>query len=147
MHSLELQWLQEALTDSEPIGVEENDNTSIIGDPNAKNWAKRNWSNLGQNSAGVAGGGSWNAQERTQRGTDRGSLAAAEAGQKSGRDLPQAGLQPVNVLYLEAAVAGMGLQELREPRQLREESFRLKRLVADLSLDRQILREIVSRTL
>lgn len=43
--------------------------------------------------------------------------------------------------------AGMGVQELREMRQLREENGRLKRLVADLSLDRQILQEIVSKKL
>ncbi len=41
----------------------------------------------------------------------------------------------------------MGIQELRELRQLREENSRLKRLVADLSLDRQILQEIVSKKL
>jgi putative transposase len=43
--------------------------------------------------------------------------------------------------------AGLGVQELREMRQLREENSRLKRLVADLSLDRQILQEIVSKKL
>jgi putative transposase len=41
--------------------------------------------------------------------------------------------------------AGLGITELRELRQLREENSRLKRLVADLSLDRQILQEIVSK--
>ena len=41
----------------------------------------------------------------------------------------------------------MGITELRELRQLREENSRLKRLVADLSLDRQILQEIVSKKL
>lgn len=41
----------------------------------------------------------------------------------------------------------MGIQELRELRQLRDENSRLKRLVADLSLDRQILQEIVSKKL
>ena len=35
--------------------------------------------------------------------------------------------------------AGLGLSELREVRQLREENAKLKRLVADLSLDRQML--------
>jgi putative transposase len=41
----------------------------------------------------------------------------------------------------------MGVQELRELCQLRDENGRLKRLVADLSLDRQILQEIVSKKL
>ncbi len=41
--------------------------------------------------------------------------------------------------------AGLGLNELRELRQLREENAKLKRLVADLSLDRHVLQEIVRR--
>jgi len=36
----------------------------------------------------------------------------------------------------------LGINELRELRQLRDENARLKRLVADLSLDRQILHRV-----
>jgi putative transposase len=43
--------------------------------------------------------------------------------------------------------AGLGLSELRELRQLREENSKLKRLVADLSLDRHILQEIIAKKL
>ena len=43
--------------------------------------------------------------------------------------------------------AGLGLSELRELRQLREENSKLKRLVADLSLDRHILQELVGKKL
>jgi putative transposase len=43
--------------------------------------------------------------------------------------------------------AGLGLNELRELRQLREENAKLKRLVADLSLDRHVLQEIVGKKL
>ncbi len=43
--------------------------------------------------------------------------------------------------------AGLGLSELRELRQLRDENAKLKRLVADLSLDRHILQEIVAKKL
>ena len=41
--------------------------------------------------------------------------------------------------------AGLGVSELRELRQLREENARLKRLVADLSLDKHILQEVLSK--
>jgi len=43
--------------------------------------------------------------------------------------------------------SGLGLSELRELRQLREENSKLKHLVADLSLDRHILQEIVQKKL
>ena len=39
--------------------------------------------------------------------------------------------------------AGLGLSEFRQLRQLREENTKLKRFVADLSLDRDMVREIV----
>ena len=40
----------------------------------------------------------------------------------------------------------MGVSELRELRQLREEKARLKRLVADLTLDKQILTDVVKKS-
>jgi hypothetical protein len=43
--------------------------------------------------------------------------------------------------------AGLGLQEIRELRSLRHENAKLKQLVADLTLDRHILQEIVRKTL
>ena len=42
---------------------------------------------------------------------------------------------------------GLGVSELRELKQLREENRRLKRMVADLSLDKQMLREVVEKKL
>ncbi len=43
--------------------------------------------------------------------------------------------------------AGLGPSEVRELRQLREENGRLKNLVADLTLDKQILTEVVQKKL
>ena len=40
---------------------------------------------------------------------------------------------------------GLGLNELRELRQLREENRKLKTLVADLTLDKHILQEVRSK--
>lgn len=43
--------------------------------------------------------------------------------------------------------AGMGSAELRKMKQLEEENRRLKQLVADLSLDKQILQDVLSKKL
>ncbi len=41
----------------------------------------------------------------------------------------------------------LGLTEIRELRQLRDENARLKRLVADLTLDKHILGEVIRKKL
>jgi putative transposase len=41
----------------------------------------------------------------------------------------------------------LGLTEIRELRQLRDENSRLKRLVADLTLDKHILGEVIRKKL
>lgn len=43
--------------------------------------------------------------------------------------------------------AGLGTEELRRLKQLQEENKRLKSLVADLSLDKQILQDVLSKKL
>jgi len=43
--------------------------------------------------------------------------------------------------------AGMGVPELRRLKQLEDENSRLKRLVADLSLDRTMLQEVLAKKL
>ena len=40
---------------------------------------------------------------------------------------------------------GMGVSELRELRQLKEENRKLKQIVADLSLDKTILQEALQK--
>ncbi len=43
--------------------------------------------------------------------------------------------------------AGLGVAELRRLKQLEEENRKLKELVADLSLDKQILQDVLSKKL
>ena len=43
--------------------------------------------------------------------------------------------------------AGMGVAELRRLRQLEEENRKLKQLVADLSLDKHMLQEVIEKKL
>lgn len=41
---------------------------------------------------------------------------------------------------------GLGIPELRRLRQLEEENQQLKQLVADLSLDKQMLQEVIKKS-
>ena len=43
--------------------------------------------------------------------------------------------------------ASLGVSELRKLRQLKDENGRLKRLVADLTLDKHILQEVIAKKL
>ena len=42
---------------------------------------------------------------------------------------------------------GLGISELRELRQLKDENARLKQMVADLSLDKQMLQDVIKKKL
>ena len=87
------------------------------------------------------------AEEGSYGRADRGGSAAEQAGEKVGDICRKVGISEGTYYAWKKQYAGLGISELRELRQLREENGRLKRLVADLSLDRQILQEIVSKKL
>ena len=74
-------------------------------------------------------------------------LRQVEAGARVAEVCRKAGISEATYYQWKRQYSGVGVSELRELRQLREENGRLKRLVADLSMDRQILQEIVSKKL
>ena len=74
-------------------------------------------------------------------------LQQGQAGEKVADICRKVGISEGTYYAWKKQYSGLGINELRELRQLREENGRLKRLVADLSLDRQILQEIVSKKL
>jgi len=74
-------------------------------------------------------------------------LRQVEAGAKVAEICRKVGISQATYYLWKRQYSGVGVCELRELRQLREENNRLKRLVADLSMDRQILQEIVSKKL
>ena len=74
-------------------------------------------------------------------------LREAESGETVVEVCPKHGISQQSFYLWKKKYAGLGLNELRELRQLREENTKLKRLVADLSLDRHILQEIVAKKL
>jgi hypothetical protein len=62
--------------------------------------------------------------------------------------VPGDGGERAGVLSLEEAVrGGLGLNELRRLKQLEEENRRLKQLVADLSLDKLMLQDVLQKKL
>lgn len=71
-------------------------------------------------------------------------LRQVEAGARVEEVCRKAGISEATYYLWKRQYSGVGVSELRE---LREENGRLKRLVADLSMDRQILQEIVSKKL
>lgn len=75
------------------------------------------------------------------------ALKQYEAGDKTVDICRKLGISHATFYMWKRQYAGLGLQELRELRSLREENGRLKRIVADLTLNRQILQEIVSKKL
>ena len=72
-------------------------------------------------------------------------LRQVEAGARVDDVCRKIGISQATYYLWKRKYTGVGVSELRELRQLRDEVGRLKRLVADLSLDRQILQEIVSK--
>ncbi len=66
------------------------------------------------------------------------ALRRAEAGTKVGEICREHGIGDATFYIWKKQYAGLGLNELRDLRQLREENAKLTRLVADLSLDRHI---------
>jgi putative transposase len=75
------------------------------------------------------------------------TLRDAEGGTTVAEVCRQVGISEQTFYVWKRKYAGLGLSELRELRQLREKNTKLKRLVADLSLDRHVLQEIVRKKL
>jgi putative transposase len=73
------------------------------------------------------------------------ALRQAEAGKKVGDICRELGVSPQAFYSWKRRYAGLGLSELRELRQLRDENRKLKTLVADLTLDKHILQEVLSK--
>jgi putative transposase len=73
------------------------------------------------------------------------ALREVEAGATGAAVCRNMGISEQTLYIWKKKYAGFGLSELRELRQLREENAKLKRLVADLSLDRHILQELVAK--
>jgi putative transposase len=73
------------------------------------------------------------------------ALRQAEAGTVVGDICRKLGITEATFYRWKQTYAGLDLGELRELRQLREENRRLKGVVADLTLDKTVLREALGK--
>jgi len=73
------------------------------------------------------------------------ALRQAEAGTPVGDVCRQLGIAEATFYVWKKKFAGLGVGELRKVRQLEEENGRLKRVVADLTLDKHILQEALRK--
>jgi putative transposase len=73
------------------------------------------------------------------------ALRQVEGGKKVSEICREMGVSVQAFYSWKRKYAGLGISDLRELRQLREENRKLKTLVADLSLDKHILQEVLSK--
>ena len=75
------------------------------------------------------------------------ALRQAESGTPVAEIIRKMGISEVTFYRWKKKFAGLGVGELRRLKQLEDENRRLKRLVADLTLDKQMLQDVLSKKL
>ena len=75
------------------------------------------------------------------------ALRQAEGGTPVADVCRQMGVSEASFYVWKKKYGQLGVTEIRELRQLRDENARLKRLVADLTLDKHILGEVIRKKL
>ncbi len=75
------------------------------------------------------------------------ALRQAEQGTRVEEVCRKLGISPATFYNWKKQYGGMGVSELRRLKQLEEENRQLKQLVADLSLDKQMLQDVIKKKL
>ncbi len=73
------------------------------------------------------------------------ALRQVEGGKKATEVCREMGISEPTFYNWKKKYSGLGVSELRRLKQLEEENGKLKRLVADLSLDKHILQEVLAK--
>jgi putative transposase len=74
------------------------------------------------------------------------TLKQAEQGASVEEVCPKMGISDATFYNWKKKYGGLGVPELRRLRQLEEENSKLKQLVEDLSLDRQMLQDVLKKS-
>ncbi len=75
------------------------------------------------------------------------ALRQAETGTKVSEVCRKMGLAEATFYNWKKKYGALGVSELRRLKQLEEENRQLKKLVADLSLDKQMLQDVITKKL
>lgn len=75
------------------------------------------------------------------------ALRQAETGTKVAEVCRKMGVAEATFYNWKKRYGGLGVSELRRLKQLEEENRQLKKLVADLSLDKQMLQDVIAKKL
>ena len=75
------------------------------------------------------------------------AIKQSETGTRVDEICRQLGISQATFFNWKKKYGGVGVSELRKLRQLEEENQQLKKLVADLSLDKQMLQDVIKKKL
>ena len=73
------------------------------------------------------------------------ALKQAETGTRVAEVCRKIGISELTFYNWKKKYGGLGISELRRLKQLEEENRQLKKLVADLSLDKQMLQDVLTK--
>jgi putative transposase len=74
-----------------------------------------------------------------------GALKQLEAGRKAEDVAREVGVSKHTIYAWKAKYGGMDVSQAQEAKQLRDENTRLRKLVADLSLDKDMLQAVIAK--
>lgn len=74
------------------------------------------------------------------------AIKQSETGTRVDEICRQMGISQATFFNWKKKYGGLGISELRRLRQLEEENQQLKKLVADLSLDKQMLQDVIKKS-
>lgn len=74
-----------------------------------------------------------------------GALKQMEAGRKAEDVAREVGVSKHTIYAWKAKYGGMDVSQAQEAKQLRDENSRLRKLVADLSLDKEALQSVIRK--
>jgi putative transposase len=75
------------------------------------------------------------------------AIKQSETGTRTEEICRQMGISQATFFNWKKKYGGVGVSELKKLRQLEEENYQLKKLVADLSLDKQMLQDVIKKKL